>query len=187
MYLAVIPIMLARRKSNTYLEQDLMTSRPDDVGAAFKRWIGAVPDDRTRKEREADVYMVSRLKGQLFSDLSFIIVAIFLLVAIECSGELKIPIFNVIFEAVSGFGNVGLSLGYPGTSTSLSAVFTPFGKVIMIIVFMVGRHRGLPDNVDKSVQIPGVGEVVEAADLWNAMEPDARRLSEASGESEQIE
>ncbi|KAI9018158.1 cation transport protein-domain-containing protein [Hyaloraphidium curvatum] len=185
MYLAIFPIALVRRKTNVYLEQDLMVgSRPEGLGSRFRRWIGSIPDERTKKEWHADVYMLTRLKAQMFSDLGFVIVAIFLIVAIECSRDLDppIPVFSAIFEVVSAFGNVGLSLGYPGVAASLSAVFTPAGKLIMTIVFMVGRHRGLPDNVDKSVQIPGVAEVVEAAGLWKAMEPSARSDSDSESE-----
>lgn len=191
MYLAIFPLLLARRKTNVYLEQDLMVEQPsEDYTRRFKRWIGAGDDHRSREERAADIYMLSRLKTQMFSDLTFVIVCIFLIVSIECNRPLNPPIapFAVIFEVVSGFGNVGLSLGYPGTVTSLSGMFTTASKLIMVVVFMVGRNRGLPDNVDKSVQIPGVSEVVEAAGLWAAMNPDlADFLDKLSDDGEEDE
>ena len=113
------------------------------------------------------------LGSDRFGDITFVITCIFLIVSVEESRQLSppLPVFNIIFEVISAFGNVGLSLGYPGTYASLSGVFTPFSKFIMILVFMVGRHRGLPDNVDKSVQIPGISEVVESAHLWSVMDP----------------
>lgn len=63
-------------------------------------------------------------------------------------------LWAVIFEVVSAFGTVGLSLGYPGTVESLSAQFGSFSKVVMVAVMLAGRHRGLPSDVDASVALP---------------------------------
>lgn len=42
----------------------------------------------------------------------------------------------------------GLTLGYPGTVTAFSAQLRPLSKVIMIIILLMGRHRGLPTELD---------------------------------------
>jgi hypothetical protein len=51
--------------------------------------------------------------------------------------------FKVVFEVISSFGNVGLSLGYPGLVTSFVAVCTDYSKFLIIFVMVMGRHRGL--------------------------------------------
>ena len=47
-----------------------------------------------------------------------------------------IGIVPVLFDLSSGYGNVGLSMGYPNTVTSSSAVLSPFSKLV-VIFFMV--------------------------------------------------
>jgi Trk-type K+ transport system membrane component len=69
------------------------------------------------------------------------------------AGYLRVwPIF---FELVSAFGTVGFSFGYPGTYTVLSHKFSVFSKLMIILVMMAGRHRGLPDSVDPAVRVSG--------------------------------
>lgn len=63
-------------------------------------------------------------------------------------------VFGVCFEIVSGFGTVGLSLGYPGSALSLSCQFTVFSKVVLMVVMLAGRHRGLPYSIDPSIHLP---------------------------------
>lgn len=47
---------------------------------------------------------------------------------------------GVLFEEVSAFGTVGLSVGsYTRTQTSLSHDFTPFGKVVIALTMLAGR------------------------------------------------
>lgn len=47
--------------------------------------------------------------------------------------------FPIIFEVVSAYGTVGLSYGLAGTPLSLSAGFTEFGKLVIIIMMLIGR------------------------------------------------
>eukprot|EP01080_Neovahlkampfia_damariscottae_P009971 gene9971-2290_t len=51
--------------------------------------------------------------------------------------------FKIFFEVSSAFGNVGLSIGYPGISSSFSSVFSDASKILIIFVMIMGRHRGL--------------------------------------------
>ena len=50
--------------------------------------------------------------------------------------------------------NVGLSLGYPTASTSLSGQFTIFSKLVICFMMIRGRHRGLPYKLDRAVVLP---------------------------------
>ena len=52
------------------------------------------------------------------------------------------PTFNslkVVFEIVSAFGTVGLSMGFKGGVTSFSAILTPFSKLLIILTMLFGR------------------------------------------------
>ncbi len=48
-------------------------------------------------------------------------------------------LMRTLFEATSAFGTVGLSMGEGGAPVSLSAFFTPAGKLLMILMMFVGR------------------------------------------------
>jgi len=60
-------------------------------------------------------------------------------------------IFGAMFEIVSAYGNVGLSLGYGSDVTSLSGRFNVVGKLIVIATMLLGRHRSLPESGDPAL------------------------------------
>lgn len=49
------------------------------------------------------------------------------------------PFLKVAFEVTSAFGTVGLSIGAPGILTSLSTVFSAFGKLLIVLTMFAGR------------------------------------------------
>lgn len=59
--------------------------------------------------------------------------------------------FSVLFEVVSAYGNVGLSLGYPTINASMSGEFKTLSKLIIIAMQVRGKHRGLPYQLDRAV------------------------------------
>jgi len=65
-----------------------------------------------------------------------------------------INVFAIIFEVVSGYGTVGLSLGVPNVNYSLSGVLGTCSKLVLCAVMLRGRHRGLPAAIDRSVLLP---------------------------------
>ena len=48
-------------------------------------------------------------------------------------------LLKTLFETVSAFGTVGLSMGENGAPVSMSAFFTPVGKVLVMLIMFVGR------------------------------------------------
>lgn len=102
----------------------------------------------------------SHIQRQLSFDMWFLFIAFFLLCVVEggkiglLQVEGKIPLFNVIFEVVSAYCTVGLSMGYPNTNPALSAQFSRLGKLIICLCLWRGRHRGLPYAVDRAVLLP---------------------------------
>lgn len=80
-----------------------------------------------------------------------------ILLAIICLGFVEndmihshpvVNFFDIQFEVVSAYGNVGLSMGYPGSMASLCGAMSSIGKIILIIVMVVGKLRGLPTHSD---------------------------------------
>ena len=61
---------------------------------------------------------------------------------------LHFALWDVVFELVSAYGTVGLSLGYPGSPLCLSAQWSAFSRCVMIAAMLAGRHRGVPAAVN---------------------------------------
>ncbi|KAI7714971.1 hypothetical protein KC353_g6437 [Hortaea werneckii] len=83
--------------------------------------------------------------------------------------------FSVLFEIVSAYGTVGLSLGYPGFNTSFSGQFHVISKLVIIAMMLRGRHRGLPYALDRAILLPG--DNVHKKDDENAAQSLRRRPS----------
>jgi trk system potassium uptake protein TrkH len=48
-------------------------------------------------------------------------------------------LMQTLFETTSAFGTVGLSMGLNGSAVSLSGFFSPFGKLLMMLMMFIGR------------------------------------------------
>ncbi|EKX44240.1 hypothetical protein GUITHDRAFT_109699 [Guillardia theta CCMP2712] len=94
----------------------------------------------------------ARFQSQyLFRHLSFLLFAFLLLAFIHDPRAYKYYVlqpFPILFELVSAYGNVGLSLGVPGKNFSLCGAFSVLGKLIIICAMLLGKHRGLPAHTD---------------------------------------
>jgi hypothetical protein len=89
----------------------------------------------------------------------------------------RLSLYAVLFELVSAYGNVGLTLGYPGVSYSLSGRFSPCSKCVVIAVMLAGRHRGLPRSIDAAVYLPSLFNTAPPAAPADPAELDAVQLS----------
>ena len=77
---------------------------------------------------------------------TWLFIFIFLICAIErdrMAVDPELTFFKILFEIVSAFGCVGLSLGYPGVSSSFSTVLSPVSRVLVGLTMLLGQHRGL--------------------------------------------
>lgn len=63
-------------------------------------------------------------------------------------------VFSILFEVVSAYGTVGLSLGYPSINQSFSSRFTTLSKLVIIGMLIRGRNRGLPYSLDRAIILP---------------------------------
>jgi hypothetical protein len=99
-----------------------------------------------------------QVRGQLSHDVWWIALALFLITLIETRHSLTDPIsysvFNILFEIVSGYTTIGISIGLPDQAYSFSGGMYTGSKIVMIFVMLRGRHRGLPVALDRAVRLP---------------------------------
>ncbi|KAJ7099551.1 cation transport protein-domain-containing protein [Mycena belliarum] len=157
MYISVYPIAMSVRSTNVYEEQSLGVfneeTDPDDDEDNFQ------PTGESRVTVWSR-YLAMHARKQLAFDMWWLGLAVFLVCIIERknidSAETLswFNIFSVVFELVSAYGTVGLSLGIPTENFSFSGSFTPLSKLIVCFVMIRGRHRGLPVAIDRAVLLP---------------------------------
>ncbi|KAK9419248.1 putative Potassium transport protein [Seiridium unicorne] len=142
MYISVFPIAISVRRTNVYEEKSLGL-------------YGSAHDIEERNENGFS-YVGAHLRRQLSFDLWYIFIGYFIITISEgprlMSGD--ISMFGVLFEIVSAYGTVGLSLGYTGINASLCSQFSVVGKLVMIAMMIRGRHRGLPYGLDRAILLP---------------------------------
>ena len=163
MYISVFPIAISVRRTNVYEEKSL--------GIYQKHEVDEVVDSSDLS------YVGAHLRRQLSFDLWYIFIGFFILSISEGSRVMAndFSMFAILFEIVSAYGTVGMSLGYPTTDASLSSQFSVIGKLVIIAMMIRGRHRGLPYGLDRAILLPSESLLTkEAADA------DARIVRQAS-------
>ena len=192
MYISVFPIAISVRRTNVYEEKSLGiygSSQEDEEDGKEPSYIGA------------------HLRRQLSFDLWFVFLGLFIIAIAEghrlqdpndigftMFGKLAsfdnsiLPSFNhyiclvfvaVLFEIVSAYGTVGLSLGYPNIDASFSAEFSVISKLVIVAMMIRGRHRGLPYELDRAILLPS--ESLHKKEDQDAAKRMTRRNSIASG------
>lgn len=142
MYISVFPIAISVRRTNVYEEKSLGIFGGEEDGG-----------------EENQSYVSQHLRRQLSFDLWYIFLGLFIICIVEGdrianTNEYAFTTFSVLFEIVSAYGTVGLSLGYPGINASFSAEFRTISKLIIIAMMVRGRHRGLPYALDRAILLP---------------------------------
>ncbi|KAI5058152.1 hypothetical protein GOP47_0026322 [Adiantum capillus-veneris] len=103
---------------------------------------------------------------------SFLFVATFLICFFERDSlrhdPLNFSFFNIIYEVISAYGNVGLTIGYSCSLKTImahttecldipcafSGKWTFGGKAVLILVMLFGRHRNLLEDIDWDIISP---------------------------------
>ncbi|KIJ65956.1 hypothetical protein HYDPIDRAFT_110073 [Hydnomerulius pinastri MD-312] len=172
MYISVYPIALSVRSTNVYEEQSLGIFRSDDGMSDEERAFQPTGSRMTVWSR----YLAMHARRQLSFDMWWLSMALFLVCIIE-RDNLTNPdvqgwfnIFTIIFELVSAYGTVGLSLGIPTENYSFSGALRPLSKLIVCLVMLRGRHRGLPVAIDRAVMLPSEFKKPKD-DLDSALQP----------------
>ncbi|KAK0669131.1 cation transport protein-domain-containing protein [Cercophora samala] len=121
--------------------------------------VGARPPSTPRRPESRISFISQQIHGQLAHDLWWLSLAILIVVTINTSNFMADPVnfsvFNVIFEVVSAYGCVGISVGVLHDSYSFCGGWHPASKVLLCAVMLRGRHRGLPVALDRAVRLPG--------------------------------
>ena len=130
--------------------------------------------------------MQTHLQMQLSSDAWWVFIGFFLICIVE-RDALSIPspgfdVYAVLFETVSAFGLVGVTTGVPYDNYSFCGAWHTLSKLILIVVMLKGRHRGLPMAIDRAVLLPGQ-ELMERMDReYNRRTRDYKSRAEVVGE-----
>ncbi|KAE9962476.1 hypothetical protein EG328_000401 [Venturia inaequalis] len=163
MYISAFPVAITIRNSNVYEERSLGIYSDDAEyeemeakGKTFMSW--AKKRFGGAGSNHKGVFVQQQLRAQLAHDLWLLVLAVFLIMIIEGSQFQSNPatfsVFNVIFEVVSGYGTVGISVGLPDQAYSFCGSWHTLSKLILCAVMLRGRHRGLPVAIDKAVLLP---------------------------------
>ncbi|KAG2038690.1 cation transport protein-domain-containing protein [Suillus americanus] len=154
MYISAYPIALSVRSTNVYEEQSLGIYDYDE--SEDENAFSTAGPRMTVWSR----YLAMHARQQLAFDMWWLCLALVLICTIE-RGNLDnteiqgwFNIFTIMFELVSAYGTVGLSLGIPTENYSFSGAFKPLSKLILCLVMLRGRHRGLPVAIDRAIMFP---------------------------------
>lgn len=167
MYISVFPIAISVRRTNVYEEKSL--------------GVYGNGDEEEQPSGSDLSYVGSHLRRQLSFDLWYIFVGFFILNISEGSSLMdnKFSGFSVLFEVVSAYGTVGMSLGYANGNESLCSQFSVIGKLVMMAMVIRGRHRGLPYGLDRAILLPS--ESLNATEAADAMARHTSHTSAATG------
>ncbi|KAL8732798.1 MAG: hypothetical protein Q9181_003836 [Wetmoreana brouardii] len=129
-------------------------------------------------------FVRQQLRGQLAHDLWWVVLAVLFIAITETSSFEHDPVtysvFNIIFEVISAYGTVGLSVGLPTQAYSFAGGWHVLSKLILCAVMIRGRHRGLPVAIDRAVLLPG--EHLAAAEEQDALIRMERSSTKTSGQ-----
>ena len=201
MYISVYPVVITMRNSNVYEERSLgiyaddpsLSSQDSEEKATTPVKSGLINGLKRRMttqqqqgSRESRGYFVrQQLRGQLAHDLWWIVLAVLFINIIETGSFERDPVnfsvFNYIFEIISGYGTVGISVGVPNQAYSFCGAWHTASKLILCAVMIRGRHRGLPVAIDRAVLLPGehLGAAEEEDALIRLDRANASRTREA--------
>ncbi|KAF1973752.1 TrkH-domain-containing protein [Bimuria novae-zelandiae CBS 107.79] len=166
MYISVYPVVITMRNSNVYEERSLGIYADDPGYAAAQSSSARGLFGKLRRtmtgetfEHTKSYFVRQQLRAQLAHDLWSVVLAVFVIMIIEGSkfkaDPVQYSVFNVVFETVSAYGCVGISVGVPNDAYSFSGGLRTLSKLVLCAVMIRGRHRGLPVAIDKAVLLPG--------------------------------
>jgi len=106
-------------------------------------------------------------RSSLVRETLYLIVGIMAILIAEFpkfqAGDPDFSIFSITFECCSAFSGCGLSLGATGSYAALSVKFTTFSKLVVMLIMLLGRHRGIPLDIERTARMPKVMKHHDAA------------------------
>jgi len=124
-------------------------------------WVDgqAVPEycigEVKKQERNDAESMKQQLNHFMGNNMSKLVLMFYLILLAEQydSNDSKwqdLPLIGIIFEFCSAYGTVGLSMSTK--AWSLSGDWTFVSRLILVLVMLLGRLRGLPESIDPAVR-----------------------------------
>lgn len=187
MYISAFPLIMSLRTSNIYEERS--------IGQADEGKSQSALHDPKKQQRAASK-LSQHLRKQLAYDLWWLSLCVWLISIIEREKLAPSPpaastppqptslpspepgysngLFAIMFETVSAYGTVGLSLGVPYNNYSFSGAWQSLSKLILMAVMLRGRHRVLPMAIDRAILLPGQ-DIMEELDKKFRSDPDDTR------------
>jgi trk system potassium uptake protein len=111
--------------------------------AYIKDWFAAPGQAVEMFGRKISKFAVSHAVRLLVASLGAILLITFLILVIEndhlIATGTTFNFLKVLFEVVSAFATVGLTMGFAGSVTSFSAIFAPVSKFLLILIMLLGR------------------------------------------------
>ncbi|KIJ40257.1 hypothetical protein M422DRAFT_32310 [Sphaerobolus stellatus SS14] len=186
MYIAVYPVAMTIRSTNVYEERSLGVFEEPEF-----KYDEPAPEELTGTRRERiGKYLHWHFRKQMSIDLWWLIWGVFFVCIIERGNLLDqskkwFDIFRVLFELVSAFGGIGLSLGVPYDNFSFTGSFKPLSKLVVIIIMVRGRHRGLPLAVDRAILLPREFQLIQQ-EQQNQHQGEGPQQGEGQGENAHV-
>jgi hypothetical protein len=110
-------------------------------------------------------FFCKQLRSQFSHDIWLISLVVLLVTIAESDHYKAQPVafstFNIIFEVVSAYSCVGVSIGYPGKSYAFCGEWHTFSKLLLVVTALRGRHRGLDFSYGKAISLGGSWEPPE--------------------------
>jgi Trk-type K+ transport system membrane component len=178
MYISVYPVVITMRHSNVYEERSLGIYADDprranaegpethsllgNASTALRKTFsfqGVGVPVAPKDEKQGRINFISQqIRSQLAHDLWWLALAVLIITISETKHFLQDPVtfnvFNVLFEVVSAYGTVGISVGLPDQNYSVSGAWNTGSKLVLCLVMLRGRHRGLPVALDRAIRLP---------------------------------
>ncbi|ETW82185.1 hypothetical protein HETIRDRAFT_154705 [Heterobasidion irregulare TC 32-1] len=149
MYIAVYPMSVTVRSTNVYEDRSLGVAEEEAI------------DDRNEMVHDGDTSRVSIWGRYLAHHIMWWLALVLFVLCIIERRQLSDPeksswfhIFALIFEIVSAYATIGLTLGVPTANYALTGAMHNLSKLIICLVMLRGRHRGLPVAMDRAVLFP---------------------------------
>jgi len=167
MYIAIYPIAMSIRSTNVYEEKALGLYDAEDEGK------DGDTVEEVGRPLAMSAYFLHHARRQLAFDIWWLGLAVWIICIVERTGieDPATPYFNVfsiLFEVVSAYGTVGLSLGSPKANYSLCGEFRTLSKLVLCAVMIRGRHRALPSAIDRSILLPSDIDALRSASRSNS-------------------
>jgi Trk-type K+ transport system membrane component len=154
MYISSYPIVSALRESSEKRvyespEDESSSSSDDERHAPKEEHNEHIPAPQTIEPAGKKVSPKSVLKHIKFasSGVIFMMLSLFIICSVD-EHVARVDVFYILFELASAYGTVGLSV--IGTSLDLGTI----SKLVVMIVMIAGRQRGLPRSIDRAVFLP---------------------------------